>query len=163
MAGPSHAEMLQLAALLEGSPQVGGSQYGGLKFGGQKHGGGLFGGGLYGGGKYGASAPQSVNVPATAPQLPPFEQPGGMARYMPPMAQPPVQMPPVNVTAQAPQGAPPAVPPMPPPPQVNSAPSSSVIDDVLKAVIQNGGKIPPQFAEMFPQWAGGSLTQQGGG
>ena len=82
-------------------------------------------------------------------------------------AAPPPTMPPVNVTAQAPQAAPaPAmapqmapdattVPPMPP--------TQNVRSDVMQALEQmrKAGRDP--FREMFPQMAGGSLTQMGGG
>lgn len=160
MAGLPPAAMLQLAQMLAGGQTFGGQKHGGNLFGGNR-----FGGNTFGGNKFGASAPQSVNVPATPPQLPPFEQPGGSLPPFNPNAPAPQQtpvMPPVNVTAQAPQSAPPAMPPdattappMPPSTQIGAPASPSIMDWVRKLFEQQqaqaGGQAnqPEQFRGRF--------------
>lgn len=82
-------------------------------------------------------------------------------------------MPPVTVTAQGPTAGPPVeqpvpVPPVDVPPMPAPAPigNGSVRGDMASAAQQLLAQkkiTPDQFAEMFPQWAGGSLTQTRGG
>jgi hypothetical protein len=102
-------------------------------------------------------------MPNTANRLPSLaEPPSGM---MVPTGGP-EQLPPLNVTAPAPMAprpqlpgiqAPPdatAAPPMPAPVQVGGNP----MQQQLMQMAQNG-TLPDIYKEMFPEWAGGSLTQ----
>lgn len=153
-------EQLQLAMMLmNNQPQgKGGAQFGGNKFGGGLFGGSRFGGNTFGGNKFGASAPQSVNVPATPPQLPPFEQPGGsLPPFNPGAPPPPAGAAPLPRPAPvAPAGMPAAVPPMPDPTQVGAPPMlsnspPSVPDSVRLAIQQlmQSGKLPEQWGGRF--------------
>jgi hypothetical protein len=123
--------------------------------------------------------------------LPPYEQPGASldpAAYIsspPPAAQrpgpsmvppdvvantqPQAQLPPANVTAADPGALPPAdmqaadIPPMPAPIAVGDGSIRGDINTAIQQLIAQKKIAPNQFAEMFPQVAGGSLTQLAGG
>lgn len=174
MADLSPAMLAQLAAILTGG------QHGGATFGGNRFGGNTYGGNTFGGNKFGASAPQSVAVPSTPPTLPPFEQPGGtlpIAPYMaaaanpPPAAAgpaPPPAMPTAGVPVTEPVPIPPVdtpadVPPMPAPTPVADGSVRGDINAAIQQLIAQKKIAPNQLAEMFPQFAGGSLAQLAGG
>ncbi len=71
--------------------------------------------------------------------------------------QPPAGMPPSAAQPQLPSPDAATVPAMPP--------SQNVRSDVMSSLAQmaKAGTLPPQFAEMFPQLAQGSMTQMRGG